>query len=156
MHARNSSHDSQAKLIVRSVVKIWHKFHRNKKIATALICYARLMQCSKPVKQEKTCFLIYSSRFLDGFERLLVEATFRPPAKSLCLQGMQCMQRFKNRKIYTTLSLTNVSVYFWMTLIKGFIRQMHKQNVTKLGLQKLLFSQKMIKMGSTIQPQNRL
>jgi len=72
-------HDSQAKLIVRSV-KIWHKFHGNKKIATALICYARLMQCSKPVKQEKTRFLIYSSRFLDGFERLLVEATFRTPA----------------------------------------------------------------------------
>ena len=83
MHARNSSHDSQAKLIVRSVVKIWHKFHGfhgNKKIATALICYARLMQCSKPVKQEKTRFLIHSSRLLDGFERLLVEATFRTPA----------------------------------------------------------------------------
>ena len=38
------------------------------------------MQCSKPVKQEKTRFLIYLSRFLDGFERLLVEATFRMPA----------------------------------------------------------------------------
>ena len=73
-------HDSQAKLIVRSVVTIWHKFHGNKKIATALISYARLMQCSKPVKQEKTRFLIHSSRLLDGFERLLVEATFRTPA----------------------------------------------------------------------------
>ena len=50
-------------------------------------------------------------------------------------------QGFKNRKIYTTLSLTNVSVHFRMTKLKGFIRQMHKQKVTKLGLPKLLFSQ---------------
>ena len=39
-----------------SVVK-WHEFHRNKKIATPLICYARLAQCSKLVKnREKTVF----------------------------------------------------------------------------------------------------
>ena len=32
-------------------------------------------------EQEKTrFFLIYSSRFLDGFERLSAEATFRTPA----------------------------------------------------------------------------
>ena len=31
-------------------------------------------------REEKTRFLIHSSRLLDGFERLLVEATFRTPA----------------------------------------------------------------------------
>ena len=31
-------------------------------------------------------------------------------------------QGFKNRKIYTTLSLTNVSVHFRMTKLKGFTR----------------------------------
>ena len=40
-----------------------------------------LTQCSKPVKnRKKPVFLIYSSRFLDGFERLSAEATFRTPA----------------------------------------------------------------------------
>ena len=35
----------------------------------------------KPVKnKKKPVFLIYSSRFLDGFERLSAEATFRTPA----------------------------------------------------------------------------
>ena len=43
MHARNSSRDSQAKLIVRSVVK-WREFRGNKKIALTLICYARFTQ----------------------------------------------------------------------------------------------------------------
>ena len=38
------------------------------------------------------------------------------------------MYAFKDRKIYTTLNLTNVSVHF----------RMHKQKVSKLGLQKLL------------------
>ena len=49
-----------------------------KKIATTLIfCYARLTQCSKLVKSRKNSFfLIYSSRFLDGFEWLSAEATF--------------------------------------------------------------------------------
>ena len=37
VHARNSSRDSQAKLIIRSVVK-WREFRGNKKIATTLIC----------------------------------------------------------------------------------------------------------------------
>ena len=52
------------------------------KIATTPICYARLMQDSKcnKLNQSKTGknlgFLIYSSRFLDGFERLSPEATF--------------------------------------------------------------------------------
>ena len=46
MHAGNSSCDSQAKLIIRPVVK-WHKFCGNQKIATTLICYLRLMQDSR-------------------------------------------------------------------------------------------------------------
>ena len=46
MHAGNSSCDSQAKLIIRPVVK-WHKFCGNQKIATTLICYIRLMQDSR-------------------------------------------------------------------------------------------------------------
>ena len=32
------------------------------------------------------------------------------------------MKGFKNRKIYSTLSLTNVSVHFRVTKLKGFIR----------------------------------
>ena len=70
MHVRNLSHDLQAKLIVGSVVK-WREFRGNKKMATTLICYERLTQCSKPVKnRKKTRFLIYSFRFLDRFEWL--------------------------------------------------------------------------------------
>ena len=42
---------------------------------------ARLTQCSKPVKnRKKTRFLIYSSRFMNGFERLSAYATFRTTA----------------------------------------------------------------------------
>ena len=83
VYARNSSRDSQAKLIVRSVVK-WREFRGNKKIAKTVICYARLTQCSKPVKdRKKLVFKIYSSRFLDGFERLSAEATFRTPAHTV-------------------------------------------------------------------------
>ena len=52
VHAQNSSRDWQAKLIIRSVIK-WHEFCGKKKIATTLICYARLMQCSKLVKNRK-------------------------------------------------------------------------------------------------------
>ena len=78
--ARNSSLDSQAKLIVSSVVK-WRESRENKEIATTLICFPRLAQCSKPVKnRKKSRFLIYLSRFLDGFERLSAEATFCTPA----------------------------------------------------------------------------
>ena len=54
----NSSSDSQAQLIVRSVVK-WRKFCRNKKIVTTVIYYARLTQCSEPFKKrEKTIFFL--------------------------------------------------------------------------------------------------
>ena len=79
--SRNSSRDSQTKLIVRSVVK-WREFRGNKKIATTLICYASLTQSSKPVKNRKKpgFYNIHSSRFLDGFERLSAEATFRTTA----------------------------------------------------------------------------
>ena len=56
VHAQNSSSDSQAQLIVRSVVE-WCKSGGNKKIVNTLICYARLTQCSKPVEnRKKTCF----------------------------------------------------------------------------------------------------
>ena len=45
-----------------------------------------LTQCSKPVKnRKKPVFLIYSSRFLDGFERLSAEATPAHTAKMLPL-----------------------------------------------------------------------
>ena len=80
VHAWNSSHDSEVKLIVRFVIK-WCEYCGNKKIGTTLICYGRLMQSSKLVKnRKKPIFKIYSSRFLDRFERLLAEATFRMPA----------------------------------------------------------------------------
>ena len=66
---------------------------QKKKIATTLICYTRLTQCSKPVKnRKKPVFWIYLSRFLDGFEWLSVEATFTRQLTqrkcSLCSQGM--------------------------------------------------------------------
>ena len=88
VHARNSSRDSQARLIVRSVVK-WCEVRGNTKIATTLICCTRCTQCSKPVKNRKeTVFLIYSSRFLDGFERLTAEATFRTTAHTAKMQPL--------------------------------------------------------------------
>ena len=92
MHARNLSRDSQAKLIVWSVVK-WHEFHRNKKVATTLICYARLTQDShnaltRSRTGKKTVFLIYLSSFLDRFEWLLAEATFRMPAHTAKMQPL--------------------------------------------------------------------
>ena len=92
MHKQNSSCDSQAKLIVRSVLK-WHKFHRNKKIATTLICYARLMQCSKLVKNRKknSFFLFIHLPFwmdLNGCQQRLLYAQRLTQRKcSLCLQG---------------------------------------------------------------------
>ena len=68
---------SRAKLIVRSVVK-WRKFQPKKKLQQLWSASTtRLTQSSKPVKnRKKTCFLIYSSRFLDRFEQLSAEATF--------------------------------------------------------------------------------
>ena len=43
--------------------------------------------------------------------------------------------------IFTTLSVTNVPIHFRMTLIKGFIREMRKQKVTKLrGIAKITFT----------------
>ena len=83
LHARNSSRDfatdSQATLIVKSVIK-WHEFRGIEKIATILI-HARLTQCSNQSRTGKNpLFLIYSSRFLDGFEQLLARGTFRTTA----------------------------------------------------------------------------
>ena len=85
-HARNSSRDSQAKLIVRSDVK-WREFRGNKKIATTLIRCARLTQDSRSaLNRSRTgknpVFKIYLSRFVDGFERLSAEATFRTTAQT--------------------------------------------------------------------------
>ena len=36
--------------------------------------------------------------------------------------------------IFTTLSVTNVPIHFRVTLIKRFLRWMHKQKVTKTGV----------------------
>ena len=47
---------------------------------------------------------------------------------------------FNNGKIFTSLRLTNVSIHFKMTQLKGFIKQMHKQKVTKIT-----FSQKRLR-----------
>ena len=92
VHARNLSRDSQAKLIVRAVVK-WCEFRGNKKkcVSSDLLrkTHARLTQCLKPVKNRKNpVFLIYSSRFLDGFERLSAEATFLTPAHTAKMQPL--------------------------------------------------------------------
>ena len=79
MHASNSSHDSQAKFTVRSVIKC-HKFRRNKKLRQLWSALPRHSQDShNALNRSRTgkylFFLIYSSRFLDGFEQLLAEAT---------------------------------------------------------------------------------
>ena len=54
VHAQNSSRDSQAKLIVRFVIK-WRKFHGNKNNNFDLLpkTQARLSQCSKLSKTGK-------------------------------------------------------------------------------------------------------
>ena len=89
MHVRNSSCNSPTKLIVGSIVMgKWHQFCGNKKIVTTatttLICHTRLTQCSNSVKNRKNpVFQIYLSRFLDGFEWLLAEATFRTQAQTI-------------------------------------------------------------------------
>ena len=79
--AKEASSDSRS-IFYRACAKIstpfavikWREFAGIEKIATSLICYAQLKQCSKPVNMVKNrknpFFLIYSSRFLDRFERL--------------------------------------------------------------------------------------
>ena len=71
VHARNSSRDSQAKLIVRSVIK-WSEFCGNK----TLICYARLTQCFKPVKNRKKPVFISPDFWTDlnGCQQRLLSA----------------------------------------------------------------------------------
>ena len=63
--------------MVRSVVKC-REFRGNKNCDNSdLLRKTR----PKPVKnRKKPSFLIYSSRFLNGFERLSAEANFRMPA----------------------------------------------------------------------------
>ena len=102
VHARNSSRNSHAKLIVRSVVK-WREFRGNKKIALTLICYARFTQDSRnALNRSRTgknqFFKIYSSRFLDGFERLSAEATFRTPANTAKMQPLLAGYTFTKAK----------------------------------------------------------
>ena len=79
--------DWQAKLIVRSVVK-WREFHGIKKNATTLICYARLTQCSKPVKKRKKNRFFYFIRpELNGSrQRLLFARQLTQRKCSLCSQ----------------------------------------------------------------------
>ena len=90
--SRNSSRDSQTKLIVRSVVK-WRGFRGNKKIATTLICYARLTQTSKPVKNRKNpgFFTFIRPDFwtdLNGCrQRLLFARQVTQRKCSLCSEG---------------------------------------------------------------------
>ena len=57
IHARNSSRDSQAKLIVRPVVK-WREFRGKNCDKSDLLrkTHTRLTQCSKPVKNRKNPF----------------------------------------------------------------------------------------------------
>ena len=80
MHARNSSRDSQSKLIVRSVAK-WCKFGRNKKNDDNSDLLHKTHQGSRnalnrPRTGKTGLFFIYWSSFPDGFERLSAEATF--------------------------------------------------------------------------------
>ena len=82
VHARNSSRYSQAKLIVRFVVK-WREFRGNKKNCDNFDLLRKThANALNQSRTGKTRFLIYSSRFLDGFERLSAEATFRTPCRS--------------------------------------------------------------------------
>ena len=62
VHARNLSCDSQAKLIVRCVVK-WCEFWGNKKISPTLICYARWVQDSHRQFSETTIWLNGTGNF---------------------------------------------------------------------------------------------
>ena len=96
MHAQNSSRDLQAKLIVRSVVK-WREFRGNKKIATTLICYARLTQDSRNAlnwsRTVKSAFLKFIRpdfwMDLNGCrQRLLFAHQLTQQKCSLCSQGM--------------------------------------------------------------------
>ena len=86
---------SQAKLIVRSVVK-WRKFRGNKKIALTLICYARFTQDSRNALNRSTtgknCFFKF---ILPNFwtdlngcrQRILFARQLTQRKCSLCSQG---------------------------------------------------------------------
>ena len=76
-----------------------------KKIATILICYARLSQDSSDAlnrsRTGKTRFLIYSSRLLNGFERLLTKATFRTTAHTAKMKPL--LAKWRDFKIFFSL-----------------------------------------------------
>ena len=101
MHKQNSSCDSQAKLIFRSVLK-WCKFHRNKKLqklwfATQDSCNA--LNWSRTGK--KLGFLFIHLHFwtdLNGCQQRLLYAQQLTQRKcGLCLQG-NSVNTFERRK----------------------------------------------------------
>ena len=116
MRVRNSSRVWQAKLIVRSVFK-WREFHKNNKIATTLICYARLMQCSKPVKnRKKPIFKFIHPDFwtdLNGCrQRLLFERQLTQQKCSLCSQGNSLHCRYNLTPVSNICEAAPISL-FW-------------------------------------------
>ena len=96
MHVQNLSRDLQAKSIIRFVVK-WREFQGNKKKSDNFDLLRNALNWSRTGKNQ--FFKIYSSRFLDGFEWLLAEATFRTPAHtakcSFCSQGTTTHAEYK-------------------------------------------------------------
>ena len=96
MHARDLSCDSQAKLIVRSVVKRREFLGNKKKIVTTRICYARLTQDSRSAlnwsRTGKNPFFKFFRpdiwTDLNGCrQRLLFAHQFTQRKCSLCSQG---------------------------------------------------------------------
>ena len=52
-------------------------------------------------------------------------------------QKIQVGRDLKREDFFTSVKLTNVSIHFRMTQLKGFISKMHKKKVSQLGQQKL-------------------
>ena len=80
VHARNSSRDSQAKLIVRPVVK-WRECRGKNCDKSDLLrkTHVRLTQCSKPVKnRKKTVFLFIRPDFLTDLNGRRQRLLFAP------------------------------------------------------------------------------
>ena len=90
---QNLSRDLQAKSIIRFVVK-WREFQGNKKKSDNFDLLRNALNWSRTGKNQ--FFKIYSSRFLDGFEWLLAEATPAHTAKcSFCSQGTTTHAEYK-------------------------------------------------------------
>ena len=53
------------------------------------------------------------------------------------LGDQKIQQGFKNGKIFTLLSLTDVSFHFRMTLLKGLLKEIHTQKV--VGIAKITY-----------------